>query len=286
VLPTGTGLGVAAVGNNPRNDGTHDVDLYDLSDPTVTTGFLTRLNTPGIAHALAFHRGLAHVADGTSGLHLLNYLAADTRSNAPSVTLVPSFARLPAPLVEQGRFVALTAEATDDVLVREVQFYRDGQLMATDGSYPFEYRFRAPLLTATQTNFTLQARAFDTGGRPAWSEVLTVGIAPDLTPPKGRPAGATVSGFAANATEVMARFSEPMEPGTLSTNSMFLTGLGPDRLPDTDDDVPVAGSVLYDDAGRLVRFQAETVLPPGRYVARVTRDATDLAGYPLVEEVV
>jgi hypothetical protein len=286
VLPTGTGLGVAAVGNNPRNDGTHDVDLYDLSDPTVTTGFLTRLNTPGIAHALAFHRGLAHVADGTSGLHLLNYLAADTRSNAPSVTLVPSFTRLPAPLVEQGRFVALTAEATDDVLVREVQFYRDGQLVATDGSYPFEYRFRAPLLTATQTNFTLQARAFDTGGRPAWSEVLTVGIAPDLTPPKGRPAGATVSGFAANATEVMARFSEPMEPGTLSTNSMFLTGLGPDRLPDTDDDVPVAGSVLYDDAGRLVRFQAETVLPPGRYVARVTRDATDLAGYPLVEEVV
>jgi hypothetical protein len=286
LLPTGTGLGVAAVGNNPRDDGTHDVDLYDLSDPMVTTGFLTRLPTPGIAHALAFSRGVAYVADGASGFQVLNYRAIDAGSNAPTVTLIPSFPVTPAPLVEQGSFVSVTAEATDDVLVREVEFYRDGQRVVTDGSYPFEHRFRVPLITATKTTFTLQARAIDTGGNMAWSTILTVGIAPDLTPPTGRPAGATASGFAANATEVLARFSEPMAPDTISSNSFSVLALGPDRVPGTDDDVRVAGVVSYDEAGRLARFQADAVLTPGRYLARVTRGASDLAAYPLREEVV
>ena len=69
IIPTGSGLGVAAVGVNPNpNDGTHHVSVYDLSDPSRTDQFRLQLPTPGVAKALALHRGLAYVADGFAGL--------------------------------------------------------------------------------------------------------------------------------------------------------------------------------------------------------------------------
>ena len=47
IVANGSGLGVAAVGLNPRDDGTHDVFLYNLTNAAITTSFLTMLITPG-----------------------------------------------------------------------------------------------------------------------------------------------------------------------------------------------------------------------------------------------
>jgi len=283
IVPTGSGLGVAAVGVNPRDDGTHDVELYDLKDPTLTTGFLARIPTPGLTYAVALHRGLAYVADGAEGFEVLNFLATDTGTTAPTANLGASFDLNPAQ-AEGGSFAALHAEARDDVLVRETEFYLDGTLVETDGNYPFEHRFRVPKLTAEKTTFTIQARAIDTGGNATVTPVITVQILPDLTPPKARPAEPLASGFGANVTQVTAIFSEPILESTLNPASFTLVGAGPDRTFATADDVVVSGAVSLVAEARTAVFNVDEPLPAGRYQARLTRAITDLTGNALAAE--
>ncbi|MBN9690095.1 MAG: Ig-like domain-containing protein [Verrucomicrobia bacterium] len=285
ILPTGSGIGVAAVGTNPRDDGTHDVELYDLTDPTNTTAFLTRLQTPGITYAVALDRGLAYVADGMSGLEVLNYLAADVGDQPPQVSLAASFSLSPAE-AESGTFAALRAEASDDVQVREVHFFVDGVPVAIDGNYPYEYRFRIPTLSATKTNFTAAVRAFDTGGRVTDSGLVVVKILPDRTSPRGRAAQPLASGFGSNVEEVTAFFNEPMQPSSLNTSSFVLRSAGADRILGTADDPAIPYSVEYLVDSRTAAAIPVNPLPAGRYQARLLRSMTDLEGNPLEEEVV
>jgi Bacterial Ig domain len=86
--------------------------------------------------------------------------------------------------VEADKGVWVAANVADDVQVRDVEFYLDGALIQTDGSFPFEFRFTTPPLTATKTNFTLRARAVDTGGNAASTPELAVPLLPDATPPR------------------------------------------------------------------------------------------------------
>lgn len=74
---------------------------------------------------------------------------------------------------EQLRITALTA---DDVQVRNAEFYMDGQRIATDGGFPFEYRFDAPMITEGKTSFSLRARASDTSGNATFSEPLIIAL--------------------------------------------------------------------------------------------------------------
>ena len=69
-------------------DGEHDVDLYALGGGTNPV-FRTSLATPGLAGAAAILNGLAYVADGTAGLQVLNYVAADTAGRPPEVRPSP-----------------------------------------------------------------------------------------------------------------------------------------------------------------------------------------------------
>ena len=91
VVTNGSGRGIVAVGVNPRSDGTHHISIYDVSDPTDTTAFETTIPTPGIARAAAIFNGFAYVADGGSGLQVVNYLAYDTGGEPPSVSLSAGF---------------------------------------------------------------------------------------------------------------------------------------------------------------------------------------------------
>src|SRR6185295_11627292 len=133
IVPNGSGLGLAAVGPNSTDDGPHDVSLYDLSDPTQTERFLTQFPTPGSASAVAIYNALAYVADGEAGLQVINYLPYDDRGVTPTLTLSASFPLSPSAVVEEGKRARLTATVRDDVQVRNVEFYLDGERMATDG---------------------------------------------------------------------------------------------------------------------------------------------------------
>jgi hypothetical protein len=285
LAPTGADFGVAAVGINPNVNSVHGVWLYDLRDPAVRTAFTTQFETPGLALALALHRGLAFVADGPAGLQTLNFLAADLGNTPPTVRLEATFPLDPAQ-AESGAFVAVLAQTRDDVLVREVEFYLDGARVHTDGNHPFEYRFRVPQLTPSKTNFTVRARAFDTGGNAAWSEEITVAIRPDLTPPRALPGFPAANGFAVSPTRVSAIFNEPVDDTTLTPARLTLRYLGPDRQSGTADDVPVTGDVVYLPDPRLAELRFPPLEVAGRYEAVLFRGVADLAGNLITNDLV
>jgi hypothetical protein len=126
IVANGSGLGIAAVAVfNPSDPA--DIEVYSLSGPDQPPQFTTLINTPGNATAISIYNGRAYAADGVSGLQVINYLKYDDGANPPTVTLMASF-----PVTgtngaaEEGKFIRLTAAVTDDVQVRNVEFYVDG----------------------------------------------------------------------------------------------------------------------------------------------------------------
>lgn len=281
----GSGLGVAAVGVNPRFDGTHDVWLYDTRNPAVTTQFLGTEQTPGLARALTLFNALAYVADGEAGLQVVRYQATDTGRVPPTISLDASFALNPA-RAEENKSVFVSAEVGDDVQVRSVEFYVDGQLEVTDGNYPFEHHFTTPKLTATRTSFTLRAKATDTAGNETWTPEVTVALAPDLTPPRAKPLRPVDNGFIGNATSLSVQFNEAIDLATLTPAAFRLVGAGPDRAFGTADDVPVAGTVGFNSETLTGLLNFPHVLPPGLYRATLAGTVADLAGNSLGADVV
>jgi hypothetical protein len=277
VVANGSGLGVAAVGVNPRSDGTHDVWLYDLRDPAVTNAFRTLFTTTDVARALSIYNGLAYVADSAAGLQVVNYIAYDTLRRPPQISLRTNFADNRA---EEGKVVRVTATTSDDVQVRNVEFYVDGLKIATDGNFPFEHRFVAPL-RRDQTSFLLRARASDTGGNATFTGEITVELVADATAPRVRRVTPQEGGAVQAVTAVAGFFSEPLDPASLTAASFTLAGAGADGLLDTADDVPAAGNPAFeeDTFGAFCRF--EMSLPPGRYRARFSTAVRDLAGNSL-----
>jgi hypothetical protein len=285
IVDVGAGLGVAAVGVNPRADGTHDVWLYDLREPAQTTAVRTVLPTPGLAHALTVFNGLAYVADGVAGLQVVNFQPPDSGGAAPNVVLRTSFP-LTTPtngVAEAASLVTLTAEVADDVGVRAVEFRVDGQTVAVDGNYPFEHRFFTP--GSPRTNFTFEIRATDLGGNATNPPAVTVELVPDATPPRVLRSVPAAGSFAAEVGNLTVRFSEPIAPATLTDAHVRLTGGGPDGVLGTADDVTVALPLknFSLDLNTLLLTPAEP-LAPDRYRLTLSRGLTDFAGLPLAAE--
>ena len=285
IVLNGSGLGVAAVGVNPRLDGTHDIWLYDTRNPAVTTQFLDTEVTPGLTRAVTLFNALAYVADGEAGLQVIRYQATDTGRVPPTISLDASFALNPA-RAEENKSVFVSAEVTDDVQVRSVEFYVDGQLEVTDGNYPFEHHFTTPALSATRTSFTLRAKATDTAGNETWTPEVTVALAPDLTPPRAKPLRPVDNGFIGNATSIAVQFSEAIDLATLTPTSFQIVGAGPDRAFGTADDVPVAGTVGFNSETLTGLLNFPQALAPGLYRATLAGTVTDLAGNALGTDLV
>ena len=197
-----------------------------------------------------------------------------TRHHASQTTAVGGVA-------EEGQPFRITAQVTDDVQVRNVEFYVDGARIATDGNHPFEHRFNAPLRTGGDDAFILQARASDTGGNATWTEEISISLGPDTTGPL-----ATVTipgaGAIAGATETISVvFNEALNPSTLVGANLFLLSAGPDEAPGNSDDVtiPASGMSLSPD-GTLATLTFASPLAPGVYFVKVGPGLEDLAGNP------
>ncbi|MBI3417732.1 MAG: Ig-like domain-containing protein [Verrucomicrobia bacterium] len=282
IVLNGSGSGLAVVGATLFAGAAIDVSLYDTSDPKVTTKLTTTFPTPGAASAVSIFNGLVYVADDASGLQVINYLPYDNKKQPPTIQLVSNFSQNRS---EEGKLFVLTANVTDDVQVRNVEFYVDGKLIETDGNFPFELRMLTPLLTAGKSTFTVQAIASDTGGNRTSTPVQTIQIVPDATPPRVGPTPPTSNGFSANATSIGAAFNEAIDATTLTTNSFTLLFSGKDRRFGTADDQMVVGVVSYDGTSRTATLSFGQPLPPGRYQATIHNTITDVAGNALVKDV-
>ena len=274
----GSGLGIATMSLIPGLRSTSNVFVFDVSDPANPDVFLEEFQTPGAARSIAVFNGLAYVADHDAGLQVVNYLEQDRAGIPPTLSMTTNAAGGSS---EEGRIFRASVNAGDDVQVRNVEFYVDGEKVSTDGSFPFDLRRTTPLL-ADQSSFTVRARVSDTGGNTTWSDEITIAITPDATPPAivGISPGedARVGGLEA----IAATFSEPIAETTVHAGSLVLSGAGPDEEFGTGDDFTVSGGTLaLRGEGRLLLRTHADDLPYGRYRITIPATLTDLAGNPL-----
>jgi hypothetical protein len=275
LVSTGSSLALAAAG---ANSSAVDLDLYDAGVNGRGNSFLTTLVTPGSAEAVSIYNGLAYVADGDSGLQVVNYRAYDNLGIPPTISLSSNF-NLAGGTAEEGALMRLTAQVGDDVQVRNVEFYVDGGLMVTDGNFPFEHRFVTPAIAPGKTTFTIRARATDTGGNSTWTNEITLTLVPDATPPQVTAFFPPNNMLTGAISELSVTFSEPMDVSSLSGGGLTLTSAGPDGIHGNADDVSVEGvSISFVPEAKTAYVSLSSPLAPGRYRLKAAAPAADAAG--------
>src|SRR5262249_47764354 len=153
----------------------------------------------------------------------------------------------------------------------------------TDGTFPFEFRFATPVISVAKTNFTMRAKATDTGGNSSWTDAITVTLLPDTTPPKVvqvRPVGG------GKKVDTIARFlHETIDPATLNQSTLRLSGAGPDGITGTADDVPVVGGMVsFRPEVNAAELSFLTPLADGLYRVVLAPSISDLFGNSLGAE--
>ncbi len=281
IVANGSGLGLAAVSPNSTDDGPHNVSLYDLSDATQTNRFITEIETPGIAAAVAIYNGIGYVADSAAGLQVVNYRAFDTAGVPPTIVLESNFSLSGTTgQAEEGHVMRLTANVSDDVQVRNVEFFVNGLSVARDGNFPFEHRFVTPLL-GTGPSFTVRACAFDTGGNQTCTADITITLVDDATSPRVRVVTPpNESRHLQNTlTSLSATFSETIDTSTLTPSTFQIFSAGPDGQVGTQDDLPVTGGgVSYNPQSATAVLLFSSPLPIANYRAVVRGTVSDLSG--------
>ncbi|MCG3196502.1 MAG: hypothetical protein GHCLOJNM_00978 [bacterium] len=278
IVDNGSGIGVAAVGNNFSFDGPHNISIYDVSSPTQTNQFLTTFETPGIARAVSIYNGLAYAADHNNGMQVINYIPYDSQGQPPVIQL------LDAPsLVEEGMPYRVSVNVTDDIQVRNVEFHVDGNKQATDGNFPFEVSLIAPRLV-DQPTLTLQVRASDTGGNFVLSETREITIGTDMSPPRVRSVTPRRGALVGQTSVVSARFSEALDPTTVVPAAFQLFEAGMDGMHGSVDDLAAPGGTLtYDENIFRATLTFAAPLSPGNYQIVIGPSVKDLAGNAMTD---
>ena len=143
IVANGSGTGLL-VGSSFAFRSTHSLNLMNVSDPTNTNSFQTRIDLPSSPSSVTIAAGIGFVAGGDSGLHVVNYVPFDNRGEAPAVTINATNVDLD-PDVEgiqvlEGMSVPIIASIMDDVQVRNVELLVNGVVVSNDVSFPFDFR--------------------------------------------------------------------------------------------------------------------------------------------------
>lgn len=264
----------------PSSTGPHDVSLYRITNNGSDVQFLSTFNTPGQSASLAIASGRAFVADGSSGLTVINFVQPDLAGIAPSISVSVDSLVTP-PKLEGGRRTQIVANAQDDSAVAYVDFLMNGAVVGRDDAYPFECVYQVPPATPTNPTLRVRARAVDVSGNSRDSEELVLPIVADATPPKildidPAPNGTIPPGAIRQINVAMAEsLAIP-----LSSTSLAVRSSGPDGQLGTADDGVVPGAATWDDSNRVLRFEAVNALGAGRYRVTLAAGLSDLAGNP------
>ena len=276
VALNGSGLGLLLP------DGGSFAQLYDTSDPNDTNNFLTQFTLNGDANAVAISRGIGFIGAGNN-LEIVNYRPFDADGIAPtvSVTIDAEDADLLTPGIQalEGGLVTVTPVVTDDVQVRDVELLVNGDVVATDVSFPFDFVLPVPA-AATGENFTIEVRATDTGGNQALSDLTTFAIVPDTFAPTIEtvtPSDGSSQFFGTRATRV--RFNEAVSVESLDEAAFRIVSPGGNGLFGDADDVVIAAEVTSRDNDELVQITALENLPIGDFRLEIDEALVrDLAG--------
>ncbi len=130
----------------------------------------------GNGTGLALDASYIYLTSDKSRLYIGQYrLQEDQGGIAPTISLTQP---LPGAAIVEGKPFTLTADAQDDIAVREVGFLVDGELRSRDTSRPFEAQVTMPYGTGG-TTIILAADAVDFGGNLAQTPDLSVKVLVD-----------------------------------------------------------------------------------------------------------
>lgn len=179
----GSGLAVVAGVVNPGGSAIVLRTFY-LNE---TNQLFTRYTLPSFGEAIALSSGLAYIADGVSGLQLVNFLQRDTGLVPPTVSLNPIAGDLnpgqTGVQLLEGSTVTIGNQIADDVQVQRVELLADGQVVRTELSYPYDLTTVLPTIAQTGAQVVLQVRATDTGGNITLSPPQVIDLVADTTAP-------------------------------------------------------------------------------------------------------
>ncbi len=288
---TGSGLGVAVGSSSFVFGSFKSVDLFDLSDPTNTGKFLTRINLPEIPRDIALANGFAFVADGAGGLKLVNYLGLDSAGIPPAISIdvnsVDVDPATPGVQVIEGSTVQITPTVSDDVQIRNVELLVNGKVVQNDVAYPFQMTTQVPSIASGGTTLTLIARAIDTGGNETESAPVVLQVVKDTFPPVLKRASIDDGASKFFVKSFDFTFSKPLDITKLNVSGMTLTGAGTDSKLGTADDVAVPLTFTTRSFGQVLTILTGSALGAGSY--RLTIDPSilsDVSGNQYVGSIV
>ena len=244
------------------------LSLYDGSDPTDVTQFITSIDTPGDARAVAVASGIAYVADGSGGLAVINYLPFDSQGVAPTVTIGTSADVDPNTSgiqVVEGSSISITADVVDDVQVRNVELLINGEVVGNDVSFPFDLSAIAPNIVAGADTVDIQVQATDTGGNGTLSNVLTLDLVEDTFAPVVVGTTPDVNGTGASVSSITIRFDEELDTSLVNLSGLTLTNLGTDGVLGGGDDTTVTLETVETPSERRLVIFSESILEEGSY---------------------
>ena len=260
--------------------GQNVLDLMKTSDPGDTGNFLNRINLPAAPESVTIGSGIAFVADGAAGLLTVNYIGFDTGGIAPTAFMDLGSLDINSGKsgiqVLEGSTVSIPVGVTDDVQVRNVELLLDGEVVASDVSFPWELDLSIPVIEADVSEVTVQVRALDTGGNAGLTTEFVLELVPDTTAPIPTfsvPVGGDE--FGQNFNTLQFGFSEPMDINTLTSENFQLTNT---RNPGSS--IPLDVMILRPPYSTvLLRYPT---LKPGDYEMTLKASSiTDAAGNPL-----
>ena len=253
------------------------IDVWNINDP----------NNPSIIRSIdaselfdcelgVFNGRIFASCSDNPGIYVVRFISPDFALQGPILSMnAPASA-------EQGAVVSVEATAVDDVLVSQVQFLVDGEVVETDATFPFSFSF--PLVSATQADsVTVSAVSVDTAGNRASSQTVIQITAPSATPSFliSQPTDAQ---YAFDIAAVFILFDRPVDPTTLESDDFTFTNLGPDGAIGGGDDSLV--DIEVRDVGFstiALQIRNENVLPTGVYHVTVNlAEISDYNGAPSV----
>ena len=280
----GSGLGLLLP------DGGNFAQLYDTTDPNDTDALFTQFALSGNANTVEISRGLGFIGAGNR-LEIVNYLPFDADGIVPeAIALVDAVDADPLTTeieVIEGGLVSVKAQISDDVQVRDVDLIINGEVVANDVSFPFDFVIPAPSASTGET-FEIEVRATDTGGNRTTSDPVTLKIVPDTFAPEIEsisPDDGSQQFVGSRTARV--RFSEPLSPDSIDGSAFRLLSAGENGIFGDEDDLNINAEVVLRDNARLVQVNATDVLPIGNYRLEIHESqVSDLAGNPLGDGVV
>jgi len=201
--------------------------VVDTSNAANTTQDELSINVAPDLQAVEIAAGIGFTTGPDTGLHVVNYQAFDTAGVPPTATVSVPDADVepgrPGIQVQEGSTIAVVADLSDDVQVRNVELLLDGRVIASEASFPWDFAAVMPVLALGSDTATLQVRATDTGGNVSTSDPLVLELVPDTFAPTII-ATSPGDGFyvSRHQRSIQIAFSDGMDPSTLTPDHIRL----------------------------------------------------------------